>query len=147
MHPYPHLYRVDASAVPAGTVKVASAGLPDLETAPPVEFDGPGNAWSPETLLCAAIADCFILTFRAVARGSKFEWSKLDCRVEGTLDRIQGVAQFTKFTVHATLAVTGKVDEAKARALLEKAEHACLISNSLKSERALQIAVLEQERP
>jgi peroxiredoxin-like protein len=147
MHPYPHLYRVDASAVPAGTVKVASAGLPDLETAPPVEFDGPGNVWSPETLLCAAMADCFILTFRAVARASKFEWSKLDCQVEGTLDRAQGVAQFTKFTVHATLAVVGNVDEAKARVLLEKAEHACLISNSLKSERVLQISLLELAQP
>lgn len=147
MHPYPHLYRVDASAVPTGTVKVASAGLPDLETAPPVEFDGPGNVWSPETLLCAAMADCFMLTFRAVARGSKFEWSKLDCRVEGTLDRVQGVAQFTKFTVHATLVVAGKVDEAKARVLLEKAEHACLISNSVKGERVLQITLLEQAHP
>lgn len=147
MHPYPHLYRVDASAVPAGTVKVASAGLPDLETAPPVEFDGPGNVWSPETLLCAALADCFILTFRAVARASKFEWSKLDCHVEGTLDRAQGVAQFTKFTVHASLAVVGKVDEAKARALLAKAEHACLISNSLKSERVLQINLVELAQP
>lgn len=147
MHPYPHLYRADASAVAAGTVTVASAGLPDLETAPPVEFDGPGNAWSPETLLCAAVADCFILTFRAVARASKFEWSRLECRVEGTLDRAHGVAQFTKFTVHATLAVLGKVDEAKARLLLEKAEHTCLVSNSLSSERVLQTTVLEQAHP
>lgn len=147
MHPYPHVYRVGASAATAGTVKVASAGLPDLETAPPVEFDGPGNAWSPETLLCAAMADCFILTFRAVARASKFEWSRLECRVEGTLERAQGLVQFTKFTVHASLAVPGKVDEAKARLLLEKAEHTCLVSNSLKCERVLQITVLEQARP
>ena len=34
MHPYPHLYRVDASAVQTGAVTVTSAGLPDLETAP-----------------------------------------------------------------------------------------------------------------
>jgi len=144
MHAYPHLYRVNASAVQAGTVKVTSAGLPELETAPPVEFDGPGDAWSPETLLCAALVDCFILTFRAVARASKFEWSKLDCWVEGTLDRSQGAAQFTRFAVHATLTVAGKADEAKARALLERAERTCLISNSLKSERTLEMTVLEQ---
>lgn len=142
MHPYPHRYRVNASAAPAGTVDVTSAGLPDLATAPPVEFDGPGDAWSPETLLCAALVDCFILTFRAVARASKFEWSKLDCWVDGTLDRAQGATQFTRFAVHATLTVAGQLDEAKARALLERAERTCLISNSLKSVRTLEITLL-----
>ena len=61
---------MNASAAPAGSVDVTSAGLPDLATAPPVEFEGPGDAWSPETLLCAALVDCFILTFRAVARAA-----------------------------------------------------------------------------
>lgn len=142
MHPYPHMYRVSATAVPSGNVTVASPGLPPLQTAPPVEFDGPGDAWSPETLLCGAIADCFILTFKAIARASKFEWSKLECQVEGTLERIEGVAQFTKYAVHASLTLAGKGDEVKARSLLERAEHSCLISNSVRGERTLHINVL-----
>ena len=51
-----------------------SPQLPDLETAPPPEFDGPGGLWSPENLLCAAVADCFILTFRAIASFSRLSW-------------------------------------------------------------------------
>jgi organic hydroperoxide reductase OsmC/OhrA len=31
------------------------------------QLGGPGGQWSPETLLVAAAAECFILTFRAVA--------------------------------------------------------------------------------
>ena len=82
MHPYPHRYTVSASGSPVGNVRVTATGLPDIQTAPPAEFDGPGDVWSPESLLCASIADCFILTFRAIARASKFEWSDLSCRVE-----------------------------------------------------------------
>jgi organic hydroperoxide reductase OsmC/OhrA len=77
MHPYPHRYRVTASAESAGRVTVGSPGLSSLETAPPPEFGGPDGLWSPETLLCAAVADCFILTFRAVARAARFEWQEL----------------------------------------------------------------------
>lgn len=145
MHPYPHVYRVSASGADAGSVTVASPNLPDLQSASPAEFDGPGNLWSPETLLCGAIADCFILTFRAVARAAKFEWRILECRVEGTLDRVERVPQFIKYVTSATLTVTRGADEAKAKSLLERAEHVCLISNSVRGERTLQITVLQAD--
>lgn len=141
MHPYPHVYRVSATAVPSGNVMVASTNLPPLQTAPPVEFDGPGDAWSPETLLCGAIADCFILTFRAIARAAKFEWSQLECQVDGTLERVEGVARFTKYAVNATLTLADNLDEDRARTLLERAEHSCLVSNSLRGERTLHVSV------
>jgi hypothetical protein len=38
-----------------------------LQSAAPAEFDGPGNRWSPETLLVGAVPDCFILTLSAEA--------------------------------------------------------------------------------
>jgi organic hydroperoxide reductase OsmC/OhrA len=142
MHPYPHLYQVSASAQPEGNVTLRGEGLPDLATAPPPQFDGPGGVWSPETLLCAAVADCFILTFRAVARASKFEWSGLQCAVEGTLARTEGPARFTRFVTQATLRVPAGTDVAKAKLLLEKAEHNCLITNSLNATRELVTEVI-----
>ncbi|MEO8018630.1 MAG: OsmC family protein [Pseudomonadota bacterium] len=147
MHPYPHLYRASASGAPSGSVIVASPQLPDLETAPPPEFDGPGGIWSPESLLCAAVADCFILTFRAVSRASKLEWLKLECRVEGVLERVDGNSQFTRYTTFATLHVPGDADSAKARALLARAEHGCLISNSLRGSRTLEVEVVTSPSP
>jgi organic hydroperoxide reductase OsmC/OhrA len=137
MHPYPHLYVASAAAGPSGRVSVTSPRLPEIATAPPAEFDGPGDAWSPETLFVAAIADCFILTFRALAKASHFEWTRLSCRVEGVLDRAEGVTQFTAYTTYATLEIPPAGDAAKARALLEKSEHRCLVANSLRGTRSL----------
>lgn len=144
MHPYPHRYTVTASGSPGGSVAVSSARLPDIPTAPPAEFDGPGDVWSPETLLCASVADCFILTFRAIARASKLEWSDLSCRVEGVLERVEGVSQFTRYTTYATLTIAPAADASRARTLLEKAEHGCLVANSLKGERILETQIVEK---
>lgn len=146
MHPYPHVYRVSAAGTAGGTVTVSAPQLPDLATAPPPEFDGPGGFWSPENLLCAAIADCFILTFRGVSRGARFDWLKLECRVEGTLERAEGGSQFTRYMTFATLTVSEGSDVTKARALLERAEHSCLVSNSLRGARALECEVVTTPR-
>src|SRR6266581_402574 len=110
MHPYPHVYTAAASGRPEGTVAVTSTRLPEIASAPPPEFDGPGDVWSPETLLCASVADCFVLSFRAIARASKLEWSELACQVEGVLERVDGVTQFTRYTTFASLKVSSESD-------------------------------------
>ena len=142
MHPYPHRYTVQATADPTGDVPLSSPNLPVLATAPPAEFDGPGDRWSPETLLCAAVADCFVLSFRAVARASKLDWDALECSTEGTLDRVDGKSRFTTIVVRATLRVPAGTDPDRASKLMVKAEHVCLISNSLVAERRLEPTVI-----
>jgi organic hydroperoxide reductase OsmC/OhrA len=67
---------------------VASQGLADLTTDVPREFGGPGDQWSPEALLIAAVADCFVLTFRAIATPSRVVWHALDCDATGKLERV-----------------------------------------------------------
>jgi organic hydroperoxide reductase OsmC/OhrA len=79
----------------------------------------------------ASVADCFILTFRAVARASKLEWLSLECNATGTLERVERTTCFTGFTVKAELTLPTGGDQAKAERLLEKAESACLITNSM----------------
>jgi organic hydroperoxide reductase OsmC/OhrA len=142
MHPYPHTYVAAASGGPSGLAPVTSPGAPELITAPPPEFDGPEGYWSPETLLTASVANCFILTFRGVSRAARFGWRRLECRVEAVLERRDGVAQFTAFKTDATLTVAPDADAAKAKQLLEKAEHLCLIANSLRGARALEARVV-----
>ena len=142
MKPLPHHYSVRAEARPAGAVTLGSNGLASLQSDGPAEFDGPGDLWSPETLLTAALADCFVLSFRAVARASRFEWVRLDCTAEGTLERIERVTSFTAFTVKARLEVPQGSDVERARKLLAKAEEVCLISSSLKGSHHLEIEVV-----
>lgn len=131
MQKLPHLYRVDASASREGLVAVASSGLETLSTAPPAEYGGPGDRWSPETLLVAAVVDCFVLTFRAIARASSLAWSDLRCEAEGELDRVDHTTRFTTIKILAFLTVEVGTDLDKATRLLEKAEGSCLVSSSL----------------
>lgn len=142
MHPYPHTYTVSAAAQAAGEVTLGSTGLADLPSMPPPEFDGPGGYWSPETLLTAAVADCFVLSFRAVSRASKFDWNGLSVSVEAMLERVDGVTRFTRFTTRARLTVAAGTDAGRARTLLEKAEKVCLVTNSLSAESHLEAEVV-----
>ena len=141
MQPLPHHYSVAASARADGDVALTSEGLPQLSSAPPAEFGGPGDRWSPESLLVAAMADCFVLTFRAIARASKLPWVSLGCEVEGTLDRVERVTQFTGFVVRASLVVPAGANAEQAQRLLERAEQSCLITNSLKGSSRLEATV------
>lgn len=145
MKPYPHHYTASASAQTIGSVAISAPALPRIETAPPPEFDGPAGTWSPEVLLCATVADCFILTFRAIARAAHFNWVALDCRVEGVLEHIGNVTQFTRFATAARLTLPPGADTDRARLLLGRAEHSCLIANSLRGERTLSMEVLTGE--
>ena len=119
-----------------------SPGTASIESAPPVEFGGPGGLWSPETLLVAAVADCFVLSFRAIARASKLEWQTLSCDVEGVLEQVERQTRFTRFNQRVRLEIPVGVNTDKARRLLEKAEHACLITNSLSAEVHLEAEVV-----
>ena len=141
MQDLPHRYHVCASGGPQGSVAVEAERLPALETAAPAEFGGPGDLWSPETLLVAAAADCFILSFRGVMRASKFEWESLACKADGVLDRVEGKTRFTAFSLHASLRIPSTGDKQEAQRLLERAEQGCLITNSLIAETTLETSV------
>ena len=138
---FPHRYSVAAAAGAEGEVTLQSERLPPLASAPPAEFDGPGDRWSPETLLVAAVADCFVLTFRAIARASKLPWSSLRCDVEGILDRVERVTQFTEFRTRVRLRLPAGADRQRAERLLTRTEETCLVTNSLKGTRRLDVEI------
>lgn len=134
MHPFPHHYRAEARGTATGVVTVGAAALPPIATQAPPEFDGPEGYWSPETLLLAAIADCYILSLRAVARASKLEWTALQVDVEGVLEKVEGVTRFTRFRLLPRLTLTAGSAESLALSVLKKAKSVCLVTNSLNAE-------------
>ena len=131
MQPLPHRYHIKATGSSSSSVTISSDGLASIQSAPPAEFDGPGDQWSPETLLLAAVGDCFILSFRAVAAASEFSFGSLECATQGTLDRVDRTTRFTEIVNTVTLTVPAGGSETLAHRLLEKAENVCLVSNSL----------------
>ena len=139
--PLPHHYNVSASAEGESLVPVVGPGLPAIDTAPPPEFGGPGDKWSPETLLVASVSNCLILTFRSVARASKVEWKTIDVDTDGVLDRVDGANRFTHFTIKVKLTVPEGQDAERATRAIEKSEKICLITNSMNSEFKLETRV------
>jgi peroxiredoxin-like protein len=131
MKPLPHTYTVTISGGRMGHATLASDGVPELRTDAPLDFGGPGNAWSPEQMLLGAVEACFLLTFRAIAKASGIEFTSLAVEGEGIVDRVDGRTRFTEIVLRPRLAVPAGVDAARVRRALEKAEHACLISASL----------------
>lgn len=141
MQPFPHRYVVSAAAGPRGDVTLTAERLPKVLSASPREFDGPGDRWSPETLVVAAVADCFVLTFRSIATLSKLSWTTLTCTASGTLDRVDRATQFTGFSVSVSLEIPDGTKEDDATRLLRRAEQVCLIANSLKAPCQLDVDV------
>ncbi len=142
MQEFPHHYAVAATSAVDSNVTLKSPGLESLESAGPAEFGGPGDLWSPETMLVASVADCFILSFKAIARASKLEWLSLTCDVVGDLDKVGRKIQFTGFKLRVTLEVPEGTREDKAQRLLEKAEKSCLVTNSLRADSHLDATIL-----
>ena len=144
MHPFPHRYVITSTVRPDTEIILDSEGLPPLPTAAPPEFDGPGGKWSPETLMVAAVADCYLLTFRGIAKASRMPWVSVSVTCQGTLERPDKVTQFTRFDLRATLVLPQGVSEDQARRILTRAEETCLITRSLKGETHLEVEIERQ---
>ncbi len=142
MQALPHLYNVTASSSATSTLDVSSKGLANFEVAPPPEFGGPGDLWSPETIFMSALSSCYILSFKAISRASKLDWISIKCESIGTLDRIDGNNKFTEVVNNVVLEVSADISQEKALKLLEKAEHICLISNSVSAKMSLKCEII-----
>lgn len=131
MKPLPHEYEIDLDGAAAGYATLSAAGLPDLTVAPPAEYDGPGDAWSPEHLLLAAVASCLLFTVRAAARASQVTFLDLAARASGTVAKADGAVRFTTITIHADVTIPAGGDADLMRRLVDKAAGRCLVSSSL----------------
>lgn len=134
MQPLPHIYKVTSITHAEDNVLLYSNATESLKVAPPPEFGGQDDLWSPETCLVGAVASCYALSFRAVARRASLKWNKLDCEVGGTLAKTDGTTRFTEIEIIAHLELSAGGDMGMAESLLMRAERLCLITNSLMAE-------------
>jgi peroxiredoxin-like protein len=143
--PLPHQYDVHLVGGPVGYGRANTLGVPLLPMAQPPQYDGPGDAWTPEHLLLAAVQGCFLFTLRAVARASKLDFVSLEVETSGTVDRRDGVTRFVEIVLRPTLVVPAGTERDRALRLLEKTEKACLVSSSLSTPVRLEARVTEHE--
>lgn len=134
MKPFPHTYTATAAADPEGNVISTLSNGCQVEVAPPIEFDGVGDVWTPEELLMASVANCLVLSFKSIARAYDLSWLHIDCSADGQLEKIDRKVKFTRVHTRVKLAITSEEERDKARRILEKAEDTCFITNSLSAE-------------
>jgi len=134
MKAFPHTYTAAASAEPTGNVMSSLENGCSVEVAPPVEFDGIGDVWSPGELLMSAVANCLVLSFRSIARAYDLNWLHIECVADGQLEKVERKVKFTCVHTRAKLTIALVEDKDKAKRILEKAEDTCFITNSLSAE-------------
>ncbi len=142
MQGLPHQYSVTVQGTAADYLISQAEGLPEITVAPPAQFDGPGDQWSPEELLMAAVANCLVLSFRAISKASKLEWLAISCESSGTLDRVERKTQFTQVVSRVRLVIADGQSIEAAEKLLHKAEETCFVSNSLSCDSQLECEVV-----
>jgi peroxiredoxin-like protein len=126
--------------------RVGQISSPDLKTtieiATPPEFAGgvPG-IWSPEHLFTASIVSCFMTTFLAIAENSKLEFESISVASTGYLGKVDGKFEMTRVVLRPDLVIVDESDTEKADRIMHKAEAACLISRSIKTEVALETKI------
>jgi peroxiredoxin-like protein len=113
--------------------------LPNLKVDAPPEFKGHDGVWTPEHLFVASVNSCFMTTFLAIAENSKLDFVSFKADAKGKLEKLEGQGfVMTEITLHPTLLITHARDAERAVRILQKAERACLISNSIKTETKLE---------
>jgi organic hydroperoxide reductase OsmC/OhrA len=131
MDPLPHRYEVHVTGGPTGHGRASAIGLPSVAIAPPPQFDGPGDAWSPEHLLLASVEACFLFTLRALADYAKVDFRVLDIEAFGTVDRGGGVTRFVEIVLQPRIRVPAGTARDAVLRILAKTEKACLVTASL----------------
>jgi peroxiredoxin-like protein len=126
-----HEYRVTATWEGGRRGEVAAEDIrPPIHFSTPPEFKGDPGYWTPEHLLLAAVASCYVATFCALAE-SKLGFLGLDILVEGTLGKPEGRLRFTNIVLKPTVNIARHEESELANRLLERAEEGCLIARTL----------------
>jgi len=131
MKPLPHVYEVHLASGTEGYAKLSAGRMSELQTVPPLDFDGRGDAWSPQHLLLAAVETCFLSTLRSVARSSKLAFLSSELSGPETVERKDGATRFAEIVLRPRLRLPAGADKERAIRIVERSEKACLVSASL----------------
>ncbi len=131
-----HEYRVDLIWEKGRIGTLNSPELNDtLTVATPPQFPGGVEGiWSPEHLFISSVSSCFMTTFLAIAEYSKLAIENIEVKAVGKLDKIDGKLMVSEITLKPELMIAEGANADKAKRIMEKAETACLISRSVKTE-------------
>lgn len=128
-----YVYHVEVEKTGPRESRVSVEGMPRIEISAPPEFSGRPGMWTPEHLLIAATASCFMTTFQAIAGLHKVDVQEFKMVAFGRLEKVQGEGyRFTEITLAPEIHVAHD-DVEKALKVIEKAQKNCFVSKSLRT--------------
>lgn len=141
------LYETDVEWTNGRRGLLGAPRLPIIDVAPPPEFHGDDQTWTPEHLFVASVNSCYMATFAALAEISKLEFVSFTSRATGTLEKLDGQGyQITEIILKPKLVIRFEHDLERAERVLERAGKNCFISNSIKGEVRLSSEVTVEKK-
>jgi hypothetical protein len=133
MTPYPIEFQTQTTAT-HGIQTHWKSKIPsgELDLSVPPEFKGPGGSASPEDLFNAALANCFIGTFKVYAENSKLTFLKLEVSSKLVLDLDEKKMPVMK-EFFLTAIIVDPSNSERALLLAKKASESGFILNSVKT--------------
>lgn len=128
-------YSRDATASAAGKVSIPVSSA--------AEYAGDVLRWNPEDLLGAALANCHMLTFLALASKAKLEVKAYEDQAESILETVDKVTSVTAIRLRPTIRVTPGTSLAKVTDLFQKAHKYCFVANSIRSKVLMEPRIVE----
>ena len=121
----------------------AAPGKVALPLSSAAEYAGNAERWNPEDLLGAALANCHMLTFLALAAKTRTSVLGYEDRAEAMLETVDKVTWISEIHLRPTIRVAKGTDAAKVKELFEKAHKYCFVANSIKSKVTMEPTVVE----
>ncbi len=134
-------FQVEATPLRGRRVRLSSDGKTPITVVTPPEFRyGTPGLWSPEDLLVASVASCYVLTLDALATRRELT---LEAHVEGAghvTRRADGRLGFVVIELQVSMTVETGLEQ-EAERLARDAERRCLISHALEVPIELELTV------
>jgi organic hydroperoxide reductase OsmC/OhrA len=111
--------------------RVDIPGKPPIRGSAASTFRGDPALPNPEDLLVAALSACHFLSYVAYCARDGVNVISYEDDAKGIMDRVDGVTRFTDVLLKPRVTVAPGTDIEKAKALHEKAHHACFIASSV----------------
>ncbi|WP_193374752.1 OsmC family protein [Nocardiopsis baichengensis] len=111
---------------------VEAEGRPLLKGSADKAFRGDPERWNPEDMLVAALSECHMLSYFALAVGAGVNVVAYEDRATGTMvTHADSSGEFTEVVLHPVVTVADAAMVERARELHDKAHRACFIARSV----------------
>lgn len=131
-------YSRDGAAKPVGKPHSVPVSTGEM-------FGGNAEFWNPEDLMGAALGNCHMQTFLALASKVGVDVRSYEDRVVTVLDEVDRVTKITRFVLQPTIGISADSDPQKAAKFFEKAHKYCFIGNSTTAEVVMQPTIVVAE--